>query len=141
MIDRMTVEQNKRLVERHLDLAWNVGDFTALDEVWAPDAVVHVVAGITLEGLPALQEHLAAQVSAYSKRNLTIADLVGEGNTVAARWSFQGLHTGEALGVAPTNRPVTITGMDFYRADDGKLVEEWIEANILGLMYQLGALS
>lgn len=137
----MAGEDNKRLVERHLDLSWNMGDFDALDEVWESNAVVHLAAGLTIEGLAALKEHLRVQVGAYSDRRLTIDNIVGEKDTVAARWSFHGVHTGEALGVSPTNRRVTITGMDFYRAADGKLVEEWIEANILGLMYQLGALT
>ncbi len=42
--------------------------------------------------------------------------------------------------VKPTNKPVIITGMDFYRASDGKLVEEWYEVNLLALLQQPGVM-
>jgi steroid delta-isomerase-like uncharacterized protein len=131
----------KNLVERHLELAWDLGDIDALDEVWAPDAVVRMAPGITLEGLDALKDHLRRSVAGYSERRITVDDIVASGATVAVRWTFEGVHSGDVLGVAPTGKQLRITGMDFYRVADGKLAEEWIELDGLGLMAQLGLLG
>ena len=133
----MSVESNKLLVRRHLDLSWNKGDIDGLDEVWAPDAVLHLPGGATLTGAETIKQYLRSAVDVYADRQIVIDDLVGEGDKVSARWTFSGVQVGETRGVAPTNRMVTITGMDFYRASGGKLVEEWFEFNGLGLMQQL----
>jgi SnoaL-like polyketide cyclase len=34
---------------------------------------------------------------------------------------------------------IDLTGIDIYRVVDGKLVEQWIEQDLLGLLRQLGA--
>jgi len=135
----LSVESNKLLVRRHLDLSWNKGDIDGLDEVWAPDAVLHLPVGATLKGSEAIKQYLRSAVDVYADRELVIDDLVGEGDSVSARWTFRGVQVGETLGVAPTNRIVTMTGMDFYRVSSGKLVEEWFETNVFWLMRQAGA--
>ena len=128
------------LVERHLDLSWNQGDVDALDEVWAQDAVVRLSPGLVLDGLDALKDHLRRSVAGYGERKLTVEDVVATDDTVAVRWTFEGLHAGEVLGVPATGRVLRVTGMDFYRVAGGKLSEEWIEVDALGLMGQLGLL-
>jgi predicted ester cyclase len=50
------------------------------------------------------------------------------------------LHTGELLGIAPTGKEVTITGILISRVDNGKVVEEWESFEQLGLMQQIGAI-
>ena len=110
-------QANKQLVRRHIDLSWNDADFEALDQVWAPDCVVHLPTGQTIAGLGALQDHLRSAVLYWSDRRCEIEALVSEGDTVANRWTFRGTAGGET---------VTIAGMDFYRMSDGLIVEEWI---------------
>ena len=43
------------------------------------------------------------------------------------------------MGIAPTNKQVTYTGMNIFRIAAGKLVEEWFNWDALGFMQQLGA--
>jgi predicted ester cyclase len=59
---------------------------------------------------------------------------------VAIRESYQGTHTGEFQGLAPTGRVVRFTSTDIYRIVDGKIVEVWTELDALGMMQQLGAI-
>jgi predicted ester cyclase len=42
------------------------------------------------------------------------------------------------MGVAPTGKRVTMTGISIHRIADGKIVEEWQQWDSLGLMQQLG---
>jgi hypothetical protein len=50
-------------------------------------------------------------------------------------------HKGEFQGIPPTGKELSVTGTDIYRIVDGKIVEPWVEADMLGLMQQLGVLS
>jgi predicted ester cyclase len=44
------------------------------------------------------------------------------------------------MGVPPTGRPITITGIAISRVRDGKIVEEWEVSDVLGLLRQIGGL-
>ena len=61
------------------------------------------------------------------------------GDRVAYRGSFSGTHTGDLMGIPPTGKKITITFINIDRFADGKLVEHRSEADMLGLMQQLGA--
>jgi len=118
----MSIESNKDLVRRPVDLSWNDARFDALDDVWAAGCVVHLANGRDVIGLASLKEHLRDVVLPWSDRNCRIEDLVGEDDRVANRWSF------EAVG--PSGDRLTMSGMDFYRVAGGKLAEEWIALGI-----------
>jgi predicted ester cyclase len=55
-----------------------------------------------------------------------------------ARFSARGTHSGEFLGLAPTERTVTYTGTDINRIVEGRIVESWVHYDALGLLEQLG---
>lgn len=57
---------------------------------------------------------------------------------VFARGSFSGTHAGEFMGLPPSGKTIIVTEMTFDRFADGKLVEHHAEADMLGLMQQLG---
>ncbi len=44
------------------------------------------------------------------------------------------------MGMPPTGKEIIITELAFDRFADGKLVEHRVEADMLGLMQQLGAI-
>jgi predicted ester cyclase len=46
---------------------------------------------------------------------------------------------GETLDIPPTGKRIDLTGIDIYRVVDGKIVGQWIEQDLLGLLRQLGA--
>jgi len=77
--------------------------------------------------------------TAFPDLNLTIDDQIGEGDKVAVLWMAHGTHKSELMGIAPTGRQVTVTGMYMYRFACGKLVERSGARDMLGLM-QLGAI-
>jgi predicted ester cyclase len=114
----MSVEANEEAVRTHIDLSWNRAEFDALAEVWSLDAVVHLWDGNDLNGLDALKEHLRIAVLAWSERHCEIEALVGQGNLVANRWSFRASD--------PTGARWVTSGMDFYRFEARRIVEEWI---------------
>ena len=77
-------------------------------------------------------------VGASPDIHITIEDQVAEGDRVASRWTFRGTHTGDLMGLAPTNKQVTATGMVMDRVADGRIVEHWLEFDQMAMMQQLG---
>jgi len=57
---------------------------------------------------------------------------------VVLRWTAQDRHTGELLGIPPTGKQVTFTGITIYHLAAGKIVEERGEEDALSFMQQLG---
>lgn len=57
---------------------------------------------------------------------------------VFARGSFSGTHAGDFMGHPPSGKTINVTEMTFDRFAEGKLIEHRAEADMLGLMQQLG---
>jgi steroid delta-isomerase-like uncharacterized protein len=76
--------------------------------------------------------------AAFEHLNVTVEEMVAEGDRVAARFTARGIHKGAFMGLPPTGKPITMTGMEIFRIEDGRIAELWGEANLLGLMQQLG---
>jgi predicted ester cyclase len=71
---------------------------------------------------------------------INIEDIIAADDKVVVRWSSHGTHRGEMQGIPPTNRPMTMTGMAIYRFAGGKIVEEWMNNDTLGMLRQLGVI-
>ena len=78
--------------------------------------------------------------SAYPDGRYTIKELIAEGNSVVARWSFRGTHKGELMGMAATGKKVSLTGTSTFVIRDGKIASEWADYDALGQWQQLGVI-
>jgi predicted ester cyclase len=77
-------------------------------------------------------------LSAFPDWRGQILDLFAEGDRVVNRWTGQGTHTMPLMGIPPTGKHVTLEGITIFRVENGKVVEEWSQADQLVLMRQLG---
>jgi predicted ester cyclase len=66
--------------------------------------------------------------------------MIAEGNKVVWRYTVRGTHQGEFMGIAPTGKSITLTGILVSRFADDKVVEDWNNYDALGLMQQLGVI-
>ena len=78
--------------------------------------------------------------AAFEHLDVTVEDMTAEGDKVAARFTAHGIHKGSFMNLPPTGKPITMTGIEIFRIENGKIAELWGEANLLGLMVQLGIL-
>jgi len=88
---------------------------------------------------PALKEHIRQAEAAFPLYRIDVAQLIGEGDTVALRGMFRGVQKGEFAGVPATGRTVSADLMLFYRLEDAKIVEHWMVLDTAALMGQLTA--
>jgi steroid delta-isomerase-like uncharacterized protein len=79
-------------------------------------------------------------LAAFPDFAVTVEDAVAEGDKVALRVTIRGTHQGALMGTPPTGKPIAISGMSLWRIADGKIVERWESADMLGLMQQLGVI-
>jgi len=136
----MSTEDNKALIRRAYEEGFNQRNLAVLDEVNASDLVSHN-ASTTMQGLEAFKQFLSLYLSAFSDARFTVEDLIAEGDRVVARHTFRGTHTGDLMGIPPTGKQVSGTGIQITRIANGKAVEQWFNGDDLGLMQQLGVVA
>ena len=124
-------------------MAVNTGYADALDAWVAEDFVGHVPVPLpgAGKGLAGVKENLAALRTAIPDAELTVEDIVAEGDTVVVRGVFRGTHEGEFLGVPGTGATLEIPGVCVARVVDGKAVEYWSHFDQLAALEQAGLFS
>lgn len=103
-----------------------------------PDLVVHAPMPIE-QGADAFKRSLASTRQAFPDMRITIQAGAAHEGLVFRRWSMTGTHQGTFLGVPPTGRTVTLTGVDVERLVNGKIVEHWPYWDRMSLAEQLGS--
>jgi predicted ester cyclase len=95
-----------------------------------------------VQGLSAVKQFTAGFHQSLSDMYLTVRELIAEGDRVAARWTAGGRHTGPLYGpggaIPPTGKDIAMEGMSILRVRDGRITEERTQADVLGMMRQLG---
>jgi steroid delta-isomerase-like uncharacterized protein len=133
-------ERNKDLFRRLVDVLWNQGDLDASSEFFADDAVIYGMPADFPQGIEGAKASIGWFRAAFPDLHLTNNDLIAEGDKVVQRWTMTGTHKGEFMGIAPTGKKFTTTGISIVRIANGKIVEAWNASDQLDLMQQLGAI-
>ncbi|HWZ20624.1 MAG TPA: ester cyclase [Ktedonobacteraceae bacterium] len=132
-------EANKALASRFYEEGWNQGNLAVFDELLASNHVLHDPGfPEAIRGLEGFKQYYASYGSAFPGNQLTVEDYIAEGDTVVSRWTGRGTHEGDLMGIAPTGKQVTVTGISIQRIANGKIVEEWSNYDMLGMLQQLG---
>ncbi len=136
----MSTEENKAIVRRYWEEAWNKGNLAVVDELVAADFDGHPQPsdpdfGRGPEGVKRL---VGMYRAAFPDVQMTIEDMLAERDRVLVRWTGRGTHTGELMGIPATGKSATVTGMFLSRIADGKIVEGWGNFDALGMLQQLG---
>ena len=137
----MTESGNIALARRWFDDIWNKRRDATIHEMLDPKAVGHLE-GLVTHGI---DEFLAARVfilKAFPDVAVDVDAIIAQGDQVAVRWSVRGTHRGDFLGVAPTDKPITIRGMTWLRfTAEGRIAEGWDAWNQGRLVAELRAAS
>jgi predicted ester cyclase len=136
----MSTEENKAIVRRFFEEGPSKGNLIDADKLLSPDFTMYTPLPAS-PGIKGIHEVITTCRAAFEHLNVTIEDMIAEGDNVAARFTAQGIHKGDFMGLQATGKPITMTGIEIFRIKDGRIVELWGEANLLGLMQQLGILS
>ena len=131
----MSVEENKAIFRRIVEEGFNKGNLAIVDELVATDHVNHTD---NVHGPEEYKQFITMYRTAFPDLHMTIEDQIAEGDKVVNRWTSRGTHKGDLMGIPPTGKQTTVTGMYVARIIGGKIVEEWGNFDALGMMQQLG---
>jgi predicted ester cyclase len=133
----MAAESPKELVLRMHEELLRTRDPGRVEEFFASNFVSHNLPPGLPEGVEGVKRFFGMFRDALSDLDVTVDDVVAEGDRVAVATTTTGRHDGELFGVAPTGRRVAVTGIDLVRVD-GKIVEHRGLTDTVGLLRQLG---
>ena len=131
-------EQNKQLVRQFFD-AFDRQDTGVMDQLVSSTNYALHFSGMPPADWNGTKQFSAAFYSAFPDLRHNIVDMVADGDKVAVRLNVTGTHKGELQGIPPTGKQVSFDATDFITLVDGKVSEERLTADIMGLMQQIGA--
>ncbi len=110
-------------MERYLEEVLNGHDLAALEELVADET---------------LKQRVQRFLEAFPDLEVTTNLVVADAELVAVNLTARGTHEGTFQGVPPTGRRWAATCSAFYRVADGRIVDFWINWDVLGILEQLG---
>ena len=135
----MSTKENKALARSSFEEIMNNVNLAVINEVFSPNYVLHAPAG-PVHGPEGFKQFVLMYRNAFPDARYTIEEIIVEGDTVVTSWTATGTHLGELMGIPPTGKRGTVTGISIGRYEGGKLVEEWLNFDALGMLQQLGVI-
>jgi len=136
----MSTDENKAIARRVVEDLFGKGNLAVADELIAADVVDHDAFPGQAPGRDGQKQHVTLLHAGFTEIRFTIQDVIAEGDKVMDHWTATMTHHGEFMGILPSGKQVTITGIDISRIADGRMVELWHREDTLGLLQQLGAI-
>ena len=134
------LEENKTLARHWWEEIWVKGNLNAVDELCSPDYLFYDPRGGDPLDREGYKQDVMEWFNSFVEVEAPVQDIVAEGDKVVIRWTWSGTHVAEFWGALPTGRQITMTGITILQIVGGKIVEEWEESDLLGMMRQLGRL-
>jgi ketosteroid isomerase-like protein len=131
---------NIAIVRKFFEVGPSKGDLVAADALLHFGFSLHTPLPTPGPGIEAMNNVITTCRAAFHGLHVTIDDIMADADTVTARFTARGIHQGDFMGLPPTGKAITMTGIEIFRIKEGKIAELWGEANLMGLMQQLGIL-
>ena len=61
----------------------------------------------------------------FTDLKIEVLDVFAEGNMVATRILYDGIHSGTCMGIAATGKRICFEALENFKVVDGKIVESW----------------
>jgi predicted ester cyclase len=134
---------NKAIFRRFHD-ATNTGDAglisKTIDEIFMSDVQIRTPLPVQTTGARAIKEVFARLHHAFPDLQVTVEDLIEEGDKVVGKNLVIGTHQGEYMGISPTGKSVTYNEIMIFRFVSGRIAETWGIVDVFSQMKQLGAI-
>ena len=133
----MSAEENKDLARRSWE-SLSERNPDLIEEFYPPDLVWHAP-NQDIRGYEEARQFVSTFFDAFPDINITLEDVIAEGDQAVTRYTIRGTHRGETEEFGPpTGRQMELEGITIHRIEGGKIVEEWERYDNLSVMEQLG---
>jgi predicted ester cyclase len=137
----MSVEDNKNLIRKYIEEVINTGNVDEIEKFISSDYTEIHEGKRYVVGIQGAREHVIGVRQTYPDLTLTIDQQIAEGDWVATCITARGTHKGTWLGIKPTGRKVTYTGVNIEKVENGKITEHGGAANLLFQLLEIGAIK
>jgi predicted ester cyclase len=132
------LEEHVTHVRRYFDEVYHQGNLDYIDQGISAGAVDHTAHDGDRPLRETARESATKIRAAFPDVQITVEDVIVEGNKWVVRSTLRGTHRGEFEGIAPTNKQVTARNIIIIRRENDKTVEHWNNFDELGFLQQLG---
>ena len=136
-IDARSIDANKALVRRAI--GYNHGAADEGSSIFAPDFVAYMPGQQPMDRAT-FEQFVGGVTKGMPGYAYEIQDQIAQGDLVANRITWRGVHSGNLAGVPATGRSIELRGINMFRVRDGRVVEQWAQLEMLGLLQQIGAI-
>ena len=136
-IDARSIDANKALVRRAI--GYNHGAADEGSSIFAPDFVAYMPGQQPMDRAT-FEQFVGGVTKGMPGYAYEIQDQIAQGDLVANRITWRGVHSGNLAGVPATGRSIELRGINMFRVRDGRVVEQWAQLDMLGLLQQIGAI-
>jgi len=117
----------------------NRGDLEGAAALHGDDLVFHMP-GMPAMNKPAWEQFNRQWFGAFPDLHIAVdpSTMTVEEDRATGYYTLTATHTGDFMGIPATGRRISVTGVNLFRVRGGKIVEEWVSNDSLGMMQQLG---
>lgn len=137
----MSVEDNKNLIRKYIEEVINTGSINEIEKFISPNYTEIHEGKRHPVGIKGAKEHLIGVRQTYPDLKLTVDQQIAEGDWVATCITARGTHQGFWLGIKPTGKQVSFTGVNIEKVENGKITEHGGAANLLFQLLEIGAIK
>jgi len=142
----MSTASHKAIVRRYFEEALDQMNVAILDDIVTTDCIIHrPEVPEPIRGLAAFKQFFERIPQVYSELTTTIHDLLAEEDRVACRLSHRAVHRGEWISRlgrhAVGGKTVQWSAIAIFRLREGKIAEEWVYRDELGMLLDLGVVA
>ena len=133
-------QENRAILDRLNAEVLRQANLDAVDELMSDDFVEHDPPPGMAGDRQGFKDFVAGIHQAFADQLHTVHDQIADGDRVVERWTMSATHVGDWLGIPPTHKRITVSGMDISRLENGRIAEHWTQIDVLGMLQQLGAI-
>ena len=133
-------EQYKAAAQDLIEKGFNQKDASAFEAFFSTHLKDHALPPGMPEGFEGRKMFYLSMLSAFPDMHVRLEDVFAEDDKLVTRWSARGTHQGDMMGVPPTGKEISVSGIAIDRFQDGQSVEHWEVFDQVSLMQQLGVI-
>jgi steroid delta-isomerase-like uncharacterized protein len=133
---------NEAIFERYINEAWNAGNTDALSDILTTDHVCHEPGMPDMIGIDSMVAMIDNYRAAFPDWQFAIESITATDDEVWARLTGTGIQDGpftlsDGTVIEATGSAVAIEVTLNARFTDGKITEQWMQSDVLGMLQQL----
>jgi predicted ester cyclase len=134
----LQASHQRQAIVQWFEEVWNKGRREAIDEILAPDFVLHE-GDVAAKGPAAFKAFFDRMRTSFSEIHVTPHEAISDGDYVCLRWSATLRHSGDGLGMKASGKQVHTTGISMVRFAGNRFAEAWQNWDMVGILEQINS--